>query len=34
MKRVFFGILLMGTSVSFGFMLGMLYSFVGVLASV
>lgn len=34
MKRLFFEILVMGTSVSFGFMLGMLYSFVGVLASV
>lgn len=34
MKNLFFKLLVLGTSMSFGFILGMVYTFVGVLASV
>lgn len=34
MKNLLFKILILGTSVSFGFVLGMLYTFVGVLGSI
>jgi len=33
MKRLFLKILIFGTSITFGFILGMLYSFVGILGS-
>lgn len=34
MKRFVFRLIVFGTSVSFGFVLGMLYTFVGVLGSI
>ncbi len=33
MKRLIFRLIVLGTSISFGFVLGMVYTFVGVLGS-